>query len=649
MKQILPMCLLLGCCIAAWSQETDAEKLLEPADESNEQPFLLEYLEQLQYAPMDINQASSREWQTLPWITPALAQRIVAFRKEHGPFQTLSQLRLVEGVDAETYKQLRPYLACRSSIPAPSPVVNSRVRMSRPLQHSRGFSENRFAGNNDKTCLRLQSRFTPYLQAGLLLEKDSGERSRLDYVSWYSAFHWRKPELLLLAGRYAVSAGEGLVFGRNTGYAAVSPYWYESKNRDRPVQPDLSADENSGLNGVALSMQRSPVTILVMYHNALLDASLEEGQIRSFPNSGLHRTSGEREDKDAARQQLCGAMVRYQPADRFSLTWAAYHNRIDPAVVRQQRSDNLFSFQGRRNSAMGWSWDLYQPFGNLFGEVALSDSSWAGTIGLWHGLQQWQWITTLYYAPASFHNTVHPHLYQPEVNLQQWNIGLGRTLHQSGRFSFMLQIQRHPWVRYHLTYAGTVQRQILFWAEWQPYRSILLSCRLKQNLSPVSQSMETSKRVLDYYLNSIYLQTDVDVSKKLSLRSRLEWNRRHDQQLAGSTKADSQGMALYQQIRIHAPAWCKITARLTWFNNPCYDNRVYLYEPDVPGIMRIKMLYGQGWRRIILLALTPLRGLQLSAKYEETLYSDRNRIGSGWDEIRGNRERLFTVQLDQRW
>jgi len=528
-------------------------------------------------------------------------------------------------------------------------IISSRVRMSKPLQQSRGFSENRLAGNEDKTCLRLQSRFTPHLQAGLLLEKDSGERSRLDYLSWYGSLRWRKPELLVLFGRYAVSAGEGLVFGRNTGYSAVSPYWYESKNRDRLLQPDMSANENSGLNGAALSMHRSPVTIMMMYHSALLDASLEEGQIRSFPNSGLHRTSGEREDQDRARQQLWGAMVRYQPADRFSLTWAGYHNRIDPPVVRQQRSDNLFSFQGRQNSAMGWSWDLYQPFGNLFGELALSDSSWAGTIGLWHGLKQWQWITTLYYAPASFHNTVHPHLYQPEVNLQQWNIGLGRTLHQSGRFSFMLQIQRHPWVRYHLAYAGTVQRQILFWAEWQPCRSLLLSCRLKQNLSPVSQSTEISKRIVDHYLNSIYLQADVDVSKKLSLRSRLDWNRRHAQQPAGSTKPDSQGLALYQQIRVQAPTWCKATARLTWFNNPCYDNRVYLYEPDVPGVMRIKMLYGQGWRRLFLLALIPLRGLQLSAKYEETFYSDRNRIGSGWDEIRSNRERLFTVQLDQRW
>jgi hypothetical protein len=650
MKRTLTLSLLFLWYIAGLAQEPDVENLIESENENSDEPFLLEYLEQLQRSPLDINKASIQEWQTLPWIDPGLAQRIVQFRRGHGPFQSLQQLSLVDGLSVELVKKIKPYLICRNSGLARTRRFSSRARLQQPLQQSRGFTENKFAGKTDKTLLRFQAKVSEGFQAGLLSEKDSGERSRSDYLSFYGAVQVHKPELLLLLGRYAVSSGEGLVFCRNSSLGSLSPSWFENKNRDRLLQPNMGSDENSGFYGVAASIRRSPVQLVLLYHKADLDASCEENFIRSFPNSGLHRTTSELQDRDTARQRLFGAILRYQPADRFSLALAGYHSRITPSVLRQQRADNLFSFRGTDNALVGLSWDLYRSFGNLYGELAASDSSWAGTIGLWRNLKKWQWLTTLYYAPASFHNMAHPHLYQPEVNLQQWNIGLGRTVHDDGRLSFMLQIQRHPWLRYHMPYAGLVDWQSLIWLEWPWTPSRLVTCRLKNSLSPLSKSNDDdTKQMIDRYLTFFSLQTDMAIFKTLVWRSRVDWNTLHYKALAGYSEPDSQGLALYQQVRLHLPSWCTLCFRATWFHAPCYDNRLYLYEPDVPGTMRIKMLYGKGVRQTLLLAFDLFRGMQISAKYEETIYSDRSSIGSGWDEIRGSRERFALVQWDWRW
>ena len=45
--------------------------------------------------------------QTLPGIGPALAERIIAYRTEHGPFRTVEELLEVKGIGEATLEKLR--------------------------------------------------------------------------------------------------------------------------------------------------------------------------------------------------------------------------------------------------------------------------------------------------------------------------------------------------------------------------------------------------------------------------------------------------------------------------------------------------------------------------------------------------------------
>src|SRR5881296_2691889 len=59
---------------------------------------------------IDLDRADVSEITRLPRVGPALAQRIVAWRTEHGPFGTLARLDSVPGVGAKLLDAIRPFV-----------------------------------------------------------------------------------------------------------------------------------------------------------------------------------------------------------------------------------------------------------------------------------------------------------------------------------------------------------------------------------------------------------------------------------------------------------------------------------------------------------------------------------------------------------
>jgi competence protein ComEA len=59
---------------------------------------------------VNINQATSAEFTHLPRVGAKLADRIVAHRKEHGPFRRIEDLMEVKGIGEKFFSTLKPYL-----------------------------------------------------------------------------------------------------------------------------------------------------------------------------------------------------------------------------------------------------------------------------------------------------------------------------------------------------------------------------------------------------------------------------------------------------------------------------------------------------------------------------------------------------------
>ena len=63
-----------------------------------------------QTAALDLNTATEAELDDLPGLGPALAGRIIAWREEHGPFDTPEDVTQVEGIGPALYEQIAPYI-----------------------------------------------------------------------------------------------------------------------------------------------------------------------------------------------------------------------------------------------------------------------------------------------------------------------------------------------------------------------------------------------------------------------------------------------------------------------------------------------------------------------------------------------------------
>ena len=69
---------------------------------------------------VDLDHADVSEITRLPRVGPALAQRIVAWRTQHGPFGSLSRLDSVSGVGPKLLVEITPFVSF-SGIPAVKP------------------------------------------------------------------------------------------------------------------------------------------------------------------------------------------------------------------------------------------------------------------------------------------------------------------------------------------------------------------------------------------------------------------------------------------------------------------------------------------------------------------------------------------------
>ncbi|RME06415.1 MAG: hypothetical protein D6803_06555 [Anaerolineae bacterium] len=62
-------------------------------------------------AKININTASQQQLEALPGIGPTIAARIIAYRNEHGPFQTIEQIMDVQGIGTVTFDKIKAYIA----------------------------------------------------------------------------------------------------------------------------------------------------------------------------------------------------------------------------------------------------------------------------------------------------------------------------------------------------------------------------------------------------------------------------------------------------------------------------------------------------------------------------------------------------------
>lgn len=81
---------------------------------------------------VNVNTADAAQLALLPRVGPSIAQRIVDYRKQNGPFKKAEDLMLVRGIGEKTFELLKPYVAT-----AGETTLKEKVKASRAGSNSR--------------------------------------------------------------------------------------------------------------------------------------------------------------------------------------------------------------------------------------------------------------------------------------------------------------------------------------------------------------------------------------------------------------------------------------------------------------------------------------------------------------------------------
>lgn len=75
---------------------------------SNKKSYTLMIEEEMRQ--ISINIAGAEQFEMLPGIGPALAQRIVEYREKYGEFKKIEDIKKVKGIGENLFEKIKPYI-----------------------------------------------------------------------------------------------------------------------------------------------------------------------------------------------------------------------------------------------------------------------------------------------------------------------------------------------------------------------------------------------------------------------------------------------------------------------------------------------------------------------------------------------------------
>ncbi len=591
------------------------EEIGEPDFEVSESYEALEKLEELRDEPLDLNRASVSELLAIPWITPLLAEGILAWRQKAKGFASLDDLRSLPRVTDELFDKISPYLKVGEARPREKPyplrlLLRSRLADRRPREEG-------YVGDSRKVYNRLKVDIGEDLSLGLLAEKDAYERSYGDFLCGY--FHVQGLGFVdqVVLGNYELDFGEGLLFSPPRFTMKTSGI---IKRPGKGLEPYGSSDENSSLLGCAFSTTLGGFEFVPFYSRSTLDATLDEnGEVESLYESGYHRTQTELDKVDRVTEELFGGRVDFGRSDWLKAGFTGYWSRYDPAFCPEE--ETYYTFSGDRFSLVSADFDLLAGGLELFGEYAKSAGLGEGTVlGSIVSLPPAEISTVFRKFDDDFYS---PHSAAFADGKDQNELGafgaIGYRLSKRTKLKAYFDLFEHPKPAYRAPFPisgeeafGEIEHRLI--------KDLTLHIRYRSKGKDESTKVEDGSKLLLHRRENFRFQADWEESKSLSLRLRTELSKAEIPDLA----SEERGGMLLLAVVSRPVEGLRLEGRVIYFDTDSYDSRIYEYENDLPGVMTNQALYGKG-RRFYLLVKERLTDLSkvsmkwgITSKEEET-------------------------------
>jgi hypothetical protein len=656
------------------------EKIENTANTADESTDLTELTDQLQYYlqhPINLNTATMEELMESGLFTQLQVNSIIDHRNADsaGAFISIYELQVNQYLSISDIYNLLPYITIgdvgnlKTTFRKIFTKGQSRLmlRSQRYIEKSRGYEDGSasdkanpaYPGSPWKIYTQYQYRYKQQFSFNITAEKDAGEeffkgsqKNGFDFYSAHLAIRNMGIVRTAVIGDYDLSYGQGLTL--LTGLAfGKSPDVANVRKITRGIKPYASVNETSFKRGAAVSIGRNSWSADAFYSSKKLDANITtsldstgqpEDVFTSFQESGYHRTKSELEKKNAIHEQFFGGNVTYRQRN-FNIGVTGVHAQYNTPFNKSFSLYNQFDFSGNQFTKTGvdYSW-LFRNI-NFFGEFSHSNN---GSIAYVNGaivslgsIATFSIVNRNY--PRDFNYLFARGFAESSTTHNEKGTYAGLVLkpNRYWTLSGYYDLFTFPWLRYGVD-APSFGYEYLYQLTWTPSRNIEIYFRGRRTQKeentgePVVADYLVYRRQDNYRFNISY-----KISRAVTLKTRVEAVRVNYQE-----KAAENGLFIYQDV-LFKPLSSRISGSLRYglFDTDSYDSRIYAFENDILGSYAIPSFYYRGFRYYATLRYNVSRGIDVWLRYAQTIYDNRKTVGTGLDELIGNKRSEIKLQM----
>ena len=621
----------------------------------------LEELSNRLQEPVNLNSATREQLEQFPFLSDIQIEHLLAYIYIHGQMETIYELQLVEELDRQTIQYLLPFVCIKAINNEPAFRWKTMLkdagrygknevltRLDIPFYKRKGY-EHTYLGPSVYNSVKYTFRYRDQLYAGGVAEKDAGEpfaalhnRYGYDYYSFYLLLQNCGRLKSLAVGNYRLSFGQGLVM--STDYLMGKTIYASSfNNRSAGIKRHSSTDEYNYFRGVATTVALTKrLSVSAFYSHRNMDGVVTDGEITSVYKTGLHRSRKEADKKNLLTSQLTGGNVSYQQNHiRLGITGVYYvFNRpYEPELTGYSK----YNIHGNHFYNLGIDYAYRWRRFSFQGETAIGKQGWASLNRLQYSPVQDIQFMLIHRFYSYDYWAMYAHSFgegSTVQNEQGYYVGLETTPFSHWRFFVSFDLFSFPWKKYRINKPsrGT---DGLIQATFTPRTnlSMYLKYRYKQKERDLTGSKGTL--TLPIFHHQLRYRLNYSLNDVFSSRTTLDYNHFHSQD-----RAATKGYQVTQMISSQLP-WTRLFADVqgSYFCTDDYDSRVYVSEKGLLYTFYTPSFQGRGFRCAVRLRYELNKHWLFITKFGETIYLNRNEIGSGNDLIYGNKKADIQMQL----
>lgn len=686
--------ILICCCLVGQSSlaqtyrkgeinlENFIEELFAMQRTDADYEDLYESLLQVFLNPINLNKTTPEELGSLYILTPAQIHHFFQHQKKHGPLISMYELQSIPEFDLETIYKILPFVELEDNgtrtVPFLKRVGQTRdayliMRQNRVWQMRKGYSpadtlkngnlSSRYVGDPNNLYLRFRMQKGKDFSFGFTLDKDPGEQFKwqpethrygFNFFSYHFSMYNRGKLKSLSLGDFQWQFGQGLVYGAGFAVGKGAETVTTTRRSSIGLRPYTAAMENGFFRGVSATYQFGPILASVFASNAPRDGNIqimEEDEnsqpfISSLPMSGLHRTPTELSYRRQARESNLGANFHWiDKSKRVQIGINTLWSQFSQPIQKRPQLYNQFEFAGKENHVHSTYFSINLQNHLIFGEAAVSQSGGkAAVLGMMSSLHPKLSLSILWRNYGrDFHSFYGNSFSEGSRPINENGFYTGLHFKPNSKFSWSIYYDyfKFPWLKYRV-YSPSQGHEWLTRFQYTPSKKILLFIQIREeskarNISLLPGFQSTYQLSQGSKFNYVF-NLDYGIDKIWSIKTRVMGSRFL---FDGRT---SRGFAISQDINADLDRW-RISSRIVLFDTQDYDNRQFIYERNVLWAFSIPALQGQGMRYYLLAQYKISPRFVIWGRFGSTVFTDRDTIGSGLQEIQGNTITETTFQL----